>query len=227
VIIIAWKELLPIKLHESIISGRIGLIFCGGAFVTQGEDKLAHDVKILSAMADEMEAYLDSDVLFWHMVPGGMPVLTLGGYLMRQHRLLALYDTLSEEQQAEVDAAVAKFNKALEERTVRSEQKAHRELDARLRQWEEYLKDVERGQASIKSNYSTAVEARAMIAALTNFLQLAPYQLDDRVLQRTALLDGRLRARWEAGDFVWPDGWQDAYPRSEYWWLYGLPRDRS
>jgi hypothetical protein len=203
------------------------LIFCGGAFVTQGEDKLAHDVKILSAMAEEMEAYLDSDVLFWHMVQGGMPVLTLGGYLMRQHRLLALYDTLSKQQQAEVDAAVAKFNKALEERTVRSEQKAHRELDARLRQWEEYLKDVERGQASLKSNYSTAVEARAMIAALTEFLQLAPYQLDDRILQRTALLDGRLRARWESGDFVWPDGWQDAYPRSEFWWLYGLPRDRS
>jgi hypothetical protein len=196
-------------------------------FVTQGEDKLAHDVQVLSAMADEMDPYLDSDVLFWHMAQGGMPVLTLGGYLMRQHRLLALYDSLSEEQQAEVDSAVARFNKALEERTVRSEQKAHRELDARLRQWEEYLKDVERGQANLKSNYSTAVEARAMIAALTDFLQLAPYNLEDRVLQRTALLDGRLRPRWISGDFVWPEDWQAAYPPSEYWWLYGLPRSNS
>jgi hypothetical protein len=195
--------------------------------MTHDEDKLAQDVNILAAMADEMEIYLDSDVLFWHMAQGGMPVLTLGGYLMRQHRLLALYDELSVEQQAVVDAAVARFNKALEERTVRSEEKAHRELDARLRQWEEYLKDVERGQAGQKSNYSTAVEARAMIAALTEFLQLAPYELDKRVLQRTAFLDGRLRARWEAGDFVWPDGWQKAYPRSEYWWLYGVPRQRS
>ena len=195
--------------------------------MTQGEDKLAHDVHILSAMAEEMEAYLGSDVLFWHMAQGGMPVLTLGGYLMRQHRLLALYDSLNGEQQAEVDAAVAQFNKALEERTVLSEQKAHRELDARLRQWEEYLKDVERGQASAKSNYSTAVEARAMIAALTDFLQLAPYQLDKRVVQRTALLDGRLRPRWVSGDFVWPEDWQKAYPRSEYWWLYGHPRDGS
>jgi hypothetical protein len=203
------------------------LIFHGGVFVTQGEDKLAHDVQVLSAMADEMDPYLDSDVLFWHMAQGGMPVLTLGGYLMRQHRLLALYDSLSEEQQAEVDSAVARFNKALEERTVRSEQKAHRELDARLRQWEEYLKDVERGQANLKSNYSTAVEARAMIAALTDFLQLAPYNLEDRVLQRTALLDGRLRPRWISGDFVWPEDWQAAYPPSEYWWLYGLPRSNS
>lgn len=195
--------------------------------MTQVDDKLAQDVRVLSAMVDEMETYLDSDVLFWHMAQGGMPVLTLGGYLMRQHRLLGLYDSLSEDQQAEVDAAVAKFNKALQERTVRSEQKAHRELDARLRQWEEYLKDVERGQASSKSNYGTAVESRAMIAALVDFLQLAPYELDDRVLQRTALLDGRLRPRWESGDFVWPESWQEAYPRSTYWWLYGLPRNGS
>ena len=195
--------------------------------MTQGEDKLAQDVRILSTMAEEMEAYLNSDVLFWHMSKADMPVLTLGGYLMRQHRLLALYDSLSEEQQAEVDAAVAQFNQALEEKTVRFEQKAHRELDARLRQWEEYLKDVERGQASAKSNYGTAVEARAMIAALIDFLQLAPYQLDERVLKRTALLDGRLRSRWEAGEFVWSEGWQEAYPRSEYWWLYGNPRDGS
>lgn len=195
--------------------------------MTQGEDKLAQDVHVLSAMAEEMEAYLNSDVLFWHMSEAGMPVLTLGGYLMRQHRLLALYDSLSEEQQAEVDAAVAQFNQTLEERTVRFEQKAHRELDARLRQWEEYLKDLERGQAGNKSNYGTAVEARAMIAALTDYLQLAPYQLEDRVSQRTALLDGRLRSRWEAGDFIWPEAWQEAYPRAEYWWLYGAPRDGS
>ncbi len=195
--------------------------------MTQGDDKLAQDVRVLSAMTDEMEAYLNSDVLFWHMSGAGLPVLTLGGYLMRQHRLLALYDSLSEEQQAEVDSAVAQFNQALEERTVRFEQKANRELDARLRQWEEYLKDVERGQASSKSNYGTAVEARAMVAALADYLQMAPYQLDDRVLNKTTMLDGRLRSRWQSGDFVWPEGWQGAYPKSEYWWLYGTPRDGS
>lgn len=192
--------------------------------MTEAEEKLAQDVRVLSAMADEMETYLDSDVLFWQMLEGGMPKLTLGGYLMRQHRLLALYDSLTAEQQAQVDEAVAKFNKALEERTVRFEQKAHRELDARLRQWEEYLKDVERGQSSVKSNYAAAVEARAMIEALADYLQMAPYQLDDRVSKRTALLDGRLRPRWEAGEYVWADGLQGAYPPREYWWLYGAPR---
>ena len=193
--------------------------------MTQSEEKLAQDVLVLSAMAAEMEAYLNSDVLFWHMSTAGMPMLTLGGYLMRQHRLLALYDQLTAEQQKTVDEAVEQFNAALEEKTVRFEQKAHRELDARLRQWEEYLKDVERGQASAKSNYSTSVEVRAMIEALTNFLEMAPYELDPHVKQRTLFLDGRLRSRWSGGDFVWPDEWQSAYPRAEYWWLYGSPRE--
>lgn len=195
--------------------------------MTTGDEKLAQDVAILSAMAEEMESYLDSDVLFWHMAKAGMPTLTLGGYLMRQHRLLALYDELSAEEQEEVDAAVARFNQALEERTVRFEQKAHRELDARLRQWEEYLKDVDRDQASSKSNYSTAVEARAMIAALSEYLNLAPYELDSRVPQRAALLDTRLRNRWTTGEFIWPESWTAAYPQADYWWLYGAPREKS
>lgn len=189
----------------------------------EGEEKLAQDVRILSVMAEEMAAYLDSDVLFWQMRAANTPRLTLGGYLMRQHRLLALYDTLSAEQQAEVDEAVARFNEALTERTVRSEQKAHREVDARLRQWEEYLKDVERAQATSKSNYDTVVEVRAMIEAIIDFLSLAPYELEKRVKQRTAFLDGRLRAHWEAGDFVWPEGLEPAYPRGAFWWLYGTP----
>ena len=70
--------------------------------MTKDEGKLDHDVHVLSAMAEEMENYLDSDVLFWHMSKRGMPALTLGGYLMRQHRLLALYDQLNKEQQEEV-----------------------------------------------------------------------------------------------------------------------------
>ena len=50
----------------------------------------------MTAMAAEMDAYLKSDVLFWHMSASRMPALTLGGYLMRQHRLLILRKLLSD-----------------------------------------------------------------------------------------------------------------------------------
>ena len=74
--------------------------------MSTGNNKLMRDLSILAAMAAEMEAYLNSHVLFWHMSSSRMPALTLGGYLMRQHRLLALRSLLTGEQLSELDAAV-------------------------------------------------------------------------------------------------------------------------
>ena len=183
--------------------------------------KLAQDVTILAEMAGEMDEYLRSDVLFWQMMKGSLPKLTLGGYLMRQHRLLALPELLSAEEQAVVDTAVTQFNHALVEKIVRLEQKGHQELEARIRQWAEYLKDFRWERGAAISGYTSAVETRVMITAVTDKLQMPPYQLDSRITEQIALLDGNLRSRWRSGPFLWPDAWQPAYPQADYWYLYG------
>ncbi len=183
--------------------------------------KLAQDVTILAEMAGEMADYLRSDVLYWQMMKGGLPKLTLGGYLMRQHRLLALPKLLSDEDQAVVDTAVTQFNHALVEKIVRLEQKAHQELEARIRQWAEYLKDFRWERGAAVAGYTSAVENRVMITAVTDKLQMPPYQLDTRLTEQLALLDGNLRSRWRSGPFLWPEAWQPAYPRGDYWYLYG------
>lgn len=190
----------------------------------EGNQRLVDDAAALGAMAGQMAEYLDSDILFWPAPKGGMPTLTLGGYLLREHRLLGLPQLLTAEQRAQVDAAVFQFNQALADRVVRFETKAHHELEARLRQWEEYLKDIDRGTFDRTSNYSTAVETRVMIEALLNRLGMPPYRAEERPAQHLATLDTRLRRRWQSGDFVWPEAWAPAYPRSDYWWLYGSPR---
>jgi hypothetical protein len=183
--------------------------------MSEGVEKLKQDVVVLATMAGEMTEYLSSDVLFWRMMYGGMPMLTLGGYLMRQHRLLALPDLLAEGEWERVRTAVAQFNSALTDKVVRFETKAHTELEARLRQWGESLK--ERGDAG----YGTAVETRLMIKLLVDMLQSEPYQLNPRIPSQVHLLDSNLRNHWQPGDFVWPDEWQPAYPKADYWWLYG------
>jgi hypothetical protein len=192
--------------------------------VTDGLEKLRQDLDILEAMAGEMDSYLMSGVLFWPMAQGGMPRLTLGGYLMRQHRLMALKDLLTDEEMTRLDAAVSEINAALVEKVVRLEQRAHQELEARLRQWGEYLNDLSRDSGSAGSYYATAVEPRAMISAQVNKLKLPPYKLESRISQQITLYDGNLRRRWDSGEFVWPDEWQPAYPKTRYWWLYGHPR---
>lgn len=192
-----------------------------------GNERLAQDVAVLVAMAGQMGEYLDSEILFWPLGRGGMPMLTLGGYLLREHRLLALSDLLTPEQRTQVDAAVFQFNQVLSNRVVRFEDKAHHELEARLRQWEEYLKDIDRGTFDRNSNYDTAVETRAMIHALLDRLGMPPYRTETRPAQHLALLDTRLQGRWQPGSFVWPEEWTPAYPRAEYWWLYGSPRAKE
>jgi hypothetical protein len=193
----------------------------------ESNQRLAQDAAVLGAMAGQMAEYLDSDILFWPAPKGGMPALTLGGYLLREHRLLGLPQLLTAEQRVQVDAAVFQFNQALADRVVRFETKAHNELEARLRQWEEYLKDIDRGTFERTSNYGTVVETRVMIKALLDRLQLPPYRAEERSAQHLAALDTRLRGRWQSGDFVWPAEWTPAYPRSDYWWLYGSPRTRE
>ncbi|MBX7251136.1 MAG: hypothetical protein K1X50_04065 [Candidatus Promineofilum sp.] len=187
-------------------------------------ERLAQDVAALSAMAEQMGEYLDSDVLFWPLGRGNLPMLTLGGYLLREHRLLTLPQLLTPEQRGQVDAAVFQFNQALSNRVVRFETKAQHELESRLRQWEESVKEIEHGTLQHNSNYSTIVEPRAMIQALLDRLSMPPYRPDDRAGRLVPLLDTRLQNRWQPGEFVWPAEWQPAYPRDDYWWLYGLPR---
>ncbi|MEZ4644403.1 MAG: hypothetical protein R3E31_17010 [Chloroflexota bacterium] len=188
------------------------------------QEKLSRDLGVLVAMAAEMDDYLREDVLFWRMMQPGMPMLTLGGYLMRQHRLLALRALLADDEVMQLETAVAQFNAALQEKVVRTEEKAHTELGARLRQWHEYLRDADWRRNSLDPNYDTAVETRAMIDALVALLQTAPYQMQPQILAQIAQVDQVLRAMWVAGAFVWPDAWQPAYPQDTYWWLYGRPR---
>jgi hypothetical protein len=178
-------------------------------------------------MSAEMTDYLKSDVLFWQMMRGGMPKLTLGGYLMRQHRLLALPQLLNGAQQEKLDAAVRQFDQALVEKIVRLEQKAHRELEARIRQWGAFLNDLQKDRGVGPASYPSAVETRAMIAAIVDKLQVAPYRLDAQGLHQVALLDANLKRFWLKGAFIWPEEWQPAYPVPDYWWLYGLPRQRN
>lgn len=190
--------------------------------MSTGRKKLERDLVILTAMAEGMADYLKSDILFGKLSDNSMPMLTLGGYLMREHRLLSLTDLLSSAEQAQLETAVWQFNSALVEKIIRLETKGRKELDARLRQMEEYLRDLQNKKGA-GMNYETAVEPRVMIAALIHKLEMAPYQLDERVLQQVDLLDRHLRRRWSPGDFIWPEEWQPAYPQIDYWWLYGRP----
>lgn len=192
--------------------------------MSEAVERLREDLKILEAMARDMDEYLRNQTLFWPLSPPSLPRLTLGGYLMRQHRLVELVDLLSEADRGRLVAAQAEFNAALVEKVVRLEQRAHEELHARIRQWCEYLKELRRPGLAAGDYYPSAVEPRVMIAALLDKLQMPPYRLDPNVQEEVRVYDNMLRNHWQADDFVWFQDWKPAYPRRQFWWLYGRPR---
>lgn len=185
--------------------------------------KLQRDLDIAEQMVHGMEDYLRMDTLFGKM-PTSMPALTLGGYLMRQNRLLELHEALPEVDQQRLATLIERFNLLVAERIVQTEDKAHKELGARMRQWEETIRDLRRDLRGNADYYGTAVEARTMIAALLDFLSEPPFELRESFDERLEMLDSGLKAIWQSGGLVWPEEWEPAYSKEDYWYLYGEPR---
>lgn len=192
--------------------------------MTVALEKLKSDLGILEAMAAEMDDYLRSQSLFWPLPDPSMPRLTLGGYLMRQHRLLALRQYLDADEQERLDKAVEQYNEALVEKVVRFEARAHEELHARLRQWSEYIRELCKESLAAGDYYPSAVDTRVMIKSLLDKLEKPPYVLDRRVFDELSAFDRALHNYWRPDDFVWPVEWKPAYPEKDYWYLYGRPR---
>lgn len=187
-----------------------------------GKEELVNDLSVLESMAAKMPDYLSSDELFWRKIDSDPVQPTIGGFLMRQDRLQALSDTLLEEgQRRQLSAAVARFEQAVNEQPGRLEAKAQQELESRLRQWETALKELLEDEAPTLAYYRADVETRVIIAALLAALRQRSVRVDSALTDKLAKLDQTLRQRWQAGEFVWPAEWQPAYPRSDYWWLYG------
>ena len=194
--------------------------------VTGEYDVLKHDLAILESMASGMAEYLKSDTTWWDMGRGDMPLLTIGGYLMRRRRQAILGYLLRDSERGSMAAANAVYDKTVSGQIVRFEERALAEIGARLREWTVYLRDltVSRRLATDTARYEYLADTRVVISELVNKLSESPYRLPEHVLTDIAALDHRLGARWSPGAFIWSPIWTPAYPPDPYWWLYGHPK---
>jgi hypothetical protein len=175
-------------------------------------------------MVAEMDGYLMSEATHWTMEKGDMPKLTIGGCLMRRHRLQVAKGILAEKDQKRLGQAVNSFDKALTENVVRIEKRLHTELRARLSEWSNYLRHMASRMMADVDYYASVVDTRVVITAMIDELQKPTYQFDRRIWEQVNTLDQNLKGRWQDGAFVWPAIWQPAYPPEKYWWLYGRPK---
>ena len=189
-------------------------------------DVLQKDLAILRAMVDGMGGYLASDITWWDMGQTDMPLLTIGGYLMRRRRLEAVNHLLYDAECDTLAEANATYDQIVSSQIVRFEERALFELGTRMREWTVYLRDlaVYRRLAADVERYGFLADTRVVIGELVEKLSQSPFRLPEHIPADVASLDYRLKYRWTPGPFIWSPVWTTAYPQEIYWWLYGRPK---
>jgi hypothetical protein len=188
--------------------------------------ELRYDLAVVQAMVAEMEPYLMSNTLYWQLSPAraivpAAPLLTIGGLVLRLHRLEGQVEALAPEQRARLAAAQESFHHTLSEWKAHAAARMARELDARLRSWSWFVEDCQAQRRSCISHYPTEAELRTLIELLLE--QAARYEDVTDQRDRLDQLDARFQKWFEPGDFVWRPALVPVYPCERFWWLYGRP----
>lgn len=186
--------------------------------MSTGKERLVKDLRLVEQIAAEMEDYLDREEIFPQVINDDELQPTIGGFLVCQHRLLALANVLLDSTERQrLQAAGQKFEEIVAAQPGRFQAKARQELEMRVQQWGKALQDLLEDESPSLAYYRSDVRFRAIIMALSGRLVSIPAAL----AQKIEALDNLLRQHWQAGEFVWPPEWKPAYPAPSYWWLYG------
>lgn len=181
---------------------------------------LNRDLRTVSEMSERLVPYVYEDELYGTM-PGDLAKLTVGGLLMRLSRLQGLKDTLTADQQAQVEAAQARLDSARKEWAVHYEGKMTREAKARMQTVENFLNDCVENQKLCAENYASQMEKRVILDALATESQRInfPIEVLDERLQR---LDNAIRRFVEKGTFRWDARLEKVYDADRFWYLYAF-----
>jgi hypothetical protein len=180
---------------------------------------LHHDPATLRLMAAELPDYLLSDVLFWQMqASSDYPKLSLGLMWLIRAELEARAPQLPSAQFAAVDKANREIDVVLAKWPVAAEKKALQELRSRINLWKAFWDDYVEDPYAHAHHYSDEVTQRVIAALLLHHF---PRLADSTEAKRLAPLDAQLRALLKSGAFIWPAELEAAFPKDDFWFLYG------
>ena len=188
-----------------------------------------YNLNLASFMLEEIEDYILSSEVFWPLSkrsPTGSPLprMTLGGLVLTLNELKVQEKDMSPSQRADHDRLFLQMERVRVKWAVGLERKAAQELRSRLNLWRAYLYDIEE-RVDTAENYPYEVRHRVMFEQLAD-LSIRQPETKPRVNEMRSL-DLRLKSIFAPGAFVWDARLEDIYPRSPFWYLYGLPRSRD
>jgi hypothetical protein len=186
--------------------------------------KFAYYQVYLLAGLREVEAYLLSNQLFWTINASPAfgeptyPKFTLGGFLFFNEcaRSLAKGTT----QVAALRSIEAEMNSYRSRWQVAWERKASWEIESRLRQWGNVLKEIRLDPEEHVDFYRYEVRWRVLLHLLLSAIRT----VETAQQEQLDGLDLLLRALFEPGDFIWEPELAPGFPSNPYWYLWGMPQ---
>ena len=181
---------------------------------------------ISQRMAAELEDYLKSDVLYWHVsepnpLGSHMPQLTIGALLEALTRAEVGRADLLPGQQKELEAVRQQIDRVRAAHPALYVNKAIHELHSRLTAYRANLADAQR---KTKGLYAQDARVRAKICLLEQALgpetPLGP-DVTPELQQQREQIDQELNEVFVPGEFIWDARLQTAFPKDPCWWLYG------
>jgi hypothetical protein len=191
---------------------------------------LEYDLTVVEMMGAELEKYLKSDTLYWQLSPTKPvspppPMLTIGGCLLRLHRLQNLTALLTAEQKIRLQKVFTYYQDITTQWAAHTETRIRREAGARLNSWNWFADDCNAQKKACIQYYATEAELRTLIHLLLK--EGGRFGNFEKEKKKLAGIDAGVRRWFQPGDFIWRTELELAYPRSEFWWLYGKPEFRQ
>lgn len=173
----------------------------------------------LEDAVEEIESFLLSEDVI--RAQSGRSSLSVGLISLNFRWLRSAVENEDQARLQEVETELAGIR---DKWRVAWERKAAAELRSRLNLWRGYLSDLE-GRPGLGSSYPQEVKNRAISVDL---LDAAGNQPEIKTLAASLdAVDGRLRERFQPGNFVWEQVPESAFPVEPFWFLYGRPQIRS
>ncbi len=183
-----------------------------------------HDLEEANALAEHLIPYVYENELYGSIggMFGSMPRLTIGGLLLRLHRLHALEDQMSDAQKAQLAEIDAKHESARQEWTVHYNDKLLQEAESRLKMMEQYFNECADDPRTCANNYNPEAMRRTIVQEIDR--QLKQTNAPSAKLEHTMTkVDSQLRRFTQPSGFLWASVLLSVYPQGEYWWLYARP----
>lgn len=192
-----------------------------------GSYSFKRDVNQALIMADSLEGYVRGNRLYGVTTAGlqaQMPSMTVGGLLLRLHRLGALRNEIPDFLTKKVDKAIDRYEYVRSEWAYHFEQKVLQEAHSRIDAMKGFFYECADNIRLCIGIYKPEIMRRTIVEHLRD--ELKRLNATDGTLEAKIIeTDDKLRRYVEPSTFQWATVLQAAYPIEDYWWLYHSPPD--